>query len=132
MRCLCAENNRVAKRFWVKLHRMDCGFSVFRRKIINLRFADSHRPGGLEQINDKIFGARVRRITRPSARDDSPRRLDTENVGRPHRLQRRNREPDDIFLAGPIGKLILRFPRDTGMKGIHTDLKQLLKLSRIG
>jgi len=26
----------------------------------------------------------------------------------------------------------MRFPPDTGMSGIHTDLKQLLKLSRIG
>ena len=43
-----------------------------------------------------------------------------------------NREPGDIFLADPIGNLIMRFPRDTDMKGIHTDLKQLLKLSRIG
>jgi len=43
-----------------------------------------------------------------------------------------NREPGDVFLVDPIGNLIMRFPRDTDMKGIHTDLKQLLKLSRIG
>jgi len=43
-----------------------------------------------------------------------------------------NREPGDIFLADPIGNLMMRFPRDTDMKGIHTDLKRLLKLSRIG
>jgi len=43
-----------------------------------------------------------------------------------------DRNPGDIFLADPIGNLIMRFPPDTGMSGIHTDLKQLLKLSRIG
>jgi hypothetical protein len=43
-----------------------------------------------------------------------------------------NREPGDIFLADPIGNLIMRFPRDTDMREIHTDLKQILKLSRIG
>jgi hypothetical protein len=41
-------------------------------------------------------------------------------------------EPGDVFLADPVGNLIMRFPRDTGMSGIHTDLKQLLKFSRIG
>jgi hypothetical protein len=43
-----------------------------------------------------------------------------------------DREPGDVFLVDPIGNLIMRFPRDTDMKGIHTDLKHLLKLSRIG
>jgi len=43
-----------------------------------------------------------------------------------------NRQSGDVFLVDPIGNLMMRFPRDTGMKGIHTDLKQLLKLSRIG
>jgi hypothetical protein len=38
----------------------------------------------------------------------------------------------DIFLADPLGNLIMRFPRNTGMKGIHEDLKKLLKISRIG
>lgn len=42
------------------------------------------------------------------------------------------REPGDVFLVDPIGNLIMRFPRETGMGGIHSDLKQLLKLSRIG
>lgn len=37
-----------------------------------------------------------------------------------------------IYLADPLGNLMMRFPRDTGMKGIHTDLKKLLRLSRIG
>lgn len=37
-----------------------------------------------------------------------------------------------IYLADPLGNLMMRFPRDTGMKEIHTDLKKLLKLSRIG
>ena len=43
-----------------------------------------------------------------------------------------DRQSGDVFLVDPIGNLMMRFPRDTGMKGIHTDLKQLLKLSRIG
>jgi hypothetical protein len=38
----------------------------------------------------------------------------------------------DIFLADPLGNLIMRFPVETGMKGIHEDLKKLLKISRIG
>ncbi|NND35738.1 MAG: cytochrome C oxidase subunit I, partial [Gammaproteobacteria bacterium] len=37
-----------------------------------------------------------------------------------------------IYLADPLGNLMMRFPRDTTMKEIHTDLKKLLKLSRIG
>lgn len=37
-----------------------------------------------------------------------------------------------IYLADPLGNLMMRFPRDTAMKAIHTDLKKLLKLSRIG
>jgi hypothetical protein len=37
-----------------------------------------------------------------------------------------------IYLVDPLGNLMMRFPRDTGMKGIHTDLKKLLRLSRIG
>lgn len=41
-------------------------------------------------------------------------------------------ERDYIYLADPLGNLMMRFPRDTGMKEIHTDLKKLLKLSRIG
>ena len=42
------------------------------------------------------------------------------------------RDPGDIFLADPFGNLIMRFPRGTGMKGIHKDLKHLLKASRTG
>jgi hypothetical protein len=41
-------------------------------------------------------------------------------------------ERDYIYLADPLGNLMMRFPRDTAMKEIHTDLKKLLKLSRIG
>ena len=39
---------------------------------------------------------------------------------------------DYIYLVDPLGNLMMRFPRDTAMKAIHTDLKKLLKLSRIG
>jgi len=38
----------------------------------------------------------------------------------------------DIFLIDPLGNLIMRFTPDTGMKGIHKDLKKLLKISQIG
>ena len=38
----------------------------------------------------------------------------------------------DIFLADPLGNLIMRFPQGTSMKGMHKDLKHLLKVSHIG
>ena len=38
----------------------------------------------------------------------------------------------DIFLADPLGNLIMRFPPETDMKGLHKDLKHLLKVSQIG
>lgn len=41
-------------------------------------------------------------------------------------------EAGDIFLADPLGNLIMRFPEGTGMRGVHEDLKKLLKISRIG
>ena len=37
-----------------------------------------------------------------------------------------------VYLVDPIGNLMMRFPRDTSMRDIHTDLKKLLKLSSIG
>ncbi|TDJ48437.1 MAG: hypothetical protein E2O52_00795 [Gammaproteobacteria bacterium] len=37
-----------------------------------------------------------------------------------------------VYLADPLGNLMMRFPRDTPMRDLHTDLKKLLKLSRIG
>lgn len=40
--------------------------------------------------------------------------------------------PGDIFLADPLGNLVMRYPAGTGMKGIHADLKHLLNLSTIG
>jgi hypothetical protein len=40
--------------------------------------------------------------------------------------------PGDIFLVDPIGNLMMRFPTDTGMKGIKKDMVHLLKVSRIG
>jgi hypothetical protein len=42
------------------------------------------------------------------------------------------RDAGDVFLADPLGNLIMRFPYATGMRGIHDDLKHLLKVSRIG
>ena len=39
---------------------------------------------------------------------------------------------EDIFLVDPLGNIMMRFPRDTGMKGIHADIQKLLKISRIG
>lgn len=38
----------------------------------------------------------------------------------------------DIVLADPLGNLVMRYPAGTGMKGIHADLKHLLKISTIG
>ncbi len=42
------------------------------------------------------------------------------------------RGPGDIYLADPLGNLVMRYPVGTGMKGIHDDLKHLLKISTIG
>ena len=38
----------------------------------------------------------------------------------------------NVFLVDPLGNLIMRFAPDTGMKGMHKDLKKLLKISQIG
>ena len=38
----------------------------------------------------------------------------------------------DIFLVDPLGNLMMRYASDTGMKGMHEDLKRLLKISQIG
>ncbi len=38
----------------------------------------------------------------------------------------------DILLADPLGNLVMRYPAGTPMKGIHTDLQRLLKVSMIG
>ncbi len=38
----------------------------------------------------------------------------------------------DVFLVDPLGNLIMRFTSDTDMKGMHKDLKKLLKISHIG
>lgn len=38
----------------------------------------------------------------------------------------------DIFLADPLGNLVMRYPAGTGMKGMHQDLQRLLKISTIG
>ncbi len=43
-----------------------------------------------------------------------------------------DRVAGDIFLADPLGNLIMRFPQGTSMKGMHKDLKHLLKVSHIG
>jgi hypothetical protein len=40
--------------------------------------------------------------------------------------------PGDIFLADPLGNLVMRYPAGTGMKGMHGDLKHLLAISTIG
>ena len=37
-----------------------------------------------------------------------------------------------IFLADPLGNLLMRYPPDAEMRGIHNDLKKLLTASRIG
>ena len=38
----------------------------------------------------------------------------------------------DVFIADPLGNLILRFPAGTTMKDMHEDLQLLLKASQIG
>lgn len=38
----------------------------------------------------------------------------------------------DVYLIDPLGNLIMRFPADLSMKGIHRDLKKLLAISHIG
>ena len=38
----------------------------------------------------------------------------------------------DVFLADPLGNLIIHFPPETGMRGMHRDMKKLLRVSRIG
>ena len=35
-------------------------------------------------------------------------------------------------LIDPHGNLMMRFPPGLGMRGMHSDLKRLLKVSRIG
>lgn len=37
-----------------------------------------------------------------------------------------------IYLADPLGNLVLRYPADVDAKGILSDLQRLLKLSKIG
>lgn len=38
----------------------------------------------------------------------------------------------DVFLADPLGNIVLRFPAGTSMKDMHADLQLLLKASQIG
>lgn len=38
----------------------------------------------------------------------------------------------DVFIADPLGNVILRFPAGTAMKDMHQDLQLLLKASQIG
>ncbi len=40
--------------------------------------------------------------------------------------------PGDIFLADPLGNLVMRYPAGTTLKGMHQDLQRLLKISTIG
>jgi len=40
--------------------------------------------------------------------------------------------PGEVLVVDPLGNLMMRFPPNTTMKAMHTDLKKLLKLSRIG
>lgn len=39
---------------------------------------------------------------------------------------------EDLLLVDPLGNLMMRFPLDDDAKGMLTDLKKLMKLSRIG
>lgn len=40
--------------------------------------------------------------------------------------------PGDVFIADPMGNVVLRFAPDTAMKDMHKDLSHLLKASQIG
>lgn len=41
-------------------------------------------------------------------------------------------EPGEVLVVDPLGNLMMRFPPGTSMRAMHTDLKKLLKISRIG
>jgi hypothetical protein len=38
----------------------------------------------------------------------------------------------DVFIADPLGNVVLRFPAGAAMKDMHEDLALLLKASQIG
>ena len=38
----------------------------------------------------------------------------------------------DVFLADPLGNLVMRYPAGTTMRSMHEDLKRLLQVSTIG
>jgi len=40
--------------------------------------------------------------------------------------------PGEVLVVDPLGNLMMRFPPDTTMRAMDTDLKKLLKISRIG
>jgi hypothetical protein len=40
--------------------------------------------------------------------------------------------PGEILVVDPHGNLMMRFPPGTSMRAMHTDMKRLLKVSRIG
>ena len=40
--------------------------------------------------------------------------------------------PGEVLVVDPLGNLMMRFPPDTSMRAMHTDLEKLLKISRIG
>jgi len=42
------------------------------------------------------------------------------------------RAEDAIYLVDPLGNLMMRWPKDPDPKKISSDLKKLLKYSRIG
>ena len=43
-----------------------------------------------------------------------------------------DRQRGEVFLVDPNGNLMMRFPPELDMRAMHTDLKRLLKASRIG
>ena len=95
------------------------------RKALN---RDRDRVQRVFQVTDGQLDAEFIRLEHPGLiilEPDSPLSNElTEAIG--------DYSAGDVFLADPIGNLIMRFPRDIGMNGMHTDLKQLLKFSRIG
>jgi len=59
-------------------------------------------------------------------------RIDADTVRRWLPAEAGGRIEDTLFLVDPLGNLMMRFPKDPDPKGVNSDLKKLLKYSRIG
>lgn len=86
---------------------------------------------------------RVRRVWVPAGGEVDRGFLATEHpdlevvaVSTPRNRQLReligSARPGEVFLIDPLGNLMMRFPPGLSMRAMHTDLKRLLRVSRIG